>query len=73
MMPYHIKDPEVERLLRELAQHRKMSIIDVIRDACKVALDREKSKQPFMKRVEPVRLKVQALLNHASKSSGEAS
>ncbi len=72
-MAYHIKDQEVDRLSRELARHRNMSIIDVIRDACQEVLDREKSKQPFLQRVEPVRLKVQALLNHASKSSGEAS
>ncbi len=73
MMPYHIKDPEVDRLIRELARRRNMSIVDVIRDSCQMALDHEKSKEPFLKRVEPVRLKVQALLNHASKSSGEAS
>jgi antitoxin VapB len=73
MMPYHIKDPEVDRLIRDLARRRKKPIIDAIRDACQEVLDREKSKEPFLKRVEPVRLKVQALLNHASKSSGEAS
>jgi hypothetical protein len=73
MMPYHIKDPELDRLIRDLASRRKMAIIDVIRDACQMALDREKSKQPFLQRVEPVRLKVQALLDSASKSSDEAS
>src|SRR5918993_3043693 len=53
MMPYHIKDPEVERLFRELALCRKKTIIDVIRDACQEALDHDKSKQPFLERVEP--------------------
>jgi hypothetical protein len=73
MMAYHIKDPELVLLIRDLARRRKKSMIDVIRAACQEALNREKCKQPFLKRVEPVRLKVQALLDSASKSSGEAS
>jgi hypothetical protein len=71
-VPYHIKDPEVDRLIRELSRRRNKPIIDVIRDACQEALEREKSKQPFLERVEPVRRKVRALLDNESKSPGEA-
>jgi antitoxin VapB len=41
-MAYHIKDPETDRIIRELAKVKQQPIASVIKEACRKELEQEK-------------------------------
>jgi antitoxin VapB len=38
-MAFHVRDPETDRIVRELAAVRSASLTDTIKEACRQALD----------------------------------
>jgi len=59
-MAYHIKDPDTDRIIRELAKVKRKPILDAIRDACEKELRREAAKVPLWDRLQPLIDKVRA-------------
>jgi hypothetical protein len=41
-MAYHIKDPETDRIIRELAKIKQQPIAVVIKEACRKELEQER-------------------------------
>lgn len=59
-MAYSIKDPETDRIIRELARVKKLPIIDAIRQACQNELARESEKLSLWERIQPILAEVAA-------------
>ncbi len=57
-MAYHIKDPDTDRIIRELAKVTGKPILNAIRDACEKELGREAAKGPLWDRLQPLINKV---------------
>jgi antitoxin VapB len=53
-MPFHIRDPEADRLVRALARRRGLSLTDAVKEAAKEALDRDKSEPPIRDRLKNI-------------------
>jgi antitoxin VapB len=53
-MAYSIKDPETDRLIRDLAGAKRNPILDSIREARKNELARERAKIPLWDRLQPL-------------------
>jgi antitoxin VapB len=53
-MAYNIKDPETDRIIRELAAAKGLPILDAIREACANELRREREKLPLYDRLKPL-------------------
>ena len=53
-MAYSIKDPETDRIIRELATLKRKPILDAIREACQNELRLEKQKRPLYERLRPL-------------------
>ncbi len=53
-MAYSIKDPETDRIIRELARVKGKPILDCIREACENELERERVKIPLWERLQPL-------------------
>lgn len=53
-MAYSIKDPETDRIIRELARVKGKPILDSIREACENELKRESAKIPLWDRLQPL-------------------
>jgi antitoxin VapB len=53
-MAYSIKDPETDRIIRELAKAKGKPILDSIREARKNELARERAKIPLWDRLQPL-------------------
>jgi antitoxin VapB len=60
-MAYSIKDPQTDRVIRELAKLKGKPILDTIREACLNELERERGKVPLWDRLQP-------LLNEVAKA-----
>ena len=59
-MPYHIKDPETDRIIRQLAEAKGKPIVEAIREACSNELAREQAKTPLWERIQPIIAKVKS-------------
>ena len=53
-MAYNIKDVETDRLIRRLAQLKRTSILDAIREACANEIAREQARIPLWTRLQPL-------------------
>ena len=53
-MAYSIKDPETDKVIRELAKLKGKPILDSIREACQNEIDRERRKAPLWERLQPL-------------------
>jgi antitoxin VapB len=51
---YNIKDPETDRIIRELARLKGKPILDSIREACEHEIERERRKVPLWERLQPL-------------------
>jgi antitoxin VapB len=59
-MAYSIKDPETDRIIRELAKAKGKPILDSIREACENELRRERDRVPLWTRLQPLIARVAA-------------
>lgn len=50
-MPFHIRDPETDSLVRELARVRGCGLTDAVRQAVGAELEREQDKIPLRDRI----------------------
>ena len=55
-MALHIRDPEVDRLVRDLAAARRLSLTDAI----KVAVRNELRRPPLAERIKPIQDRIKA-------------
>jgi antitoxin VapB len=53
-MPYTIKDAEMEKVIRQLAQIKGKPILDSILEACLNEIERERRKVPLWDRLLPL-------------------
>ena len=53
-MAYNIKDPDTDRIIRELARLKGKPILDSIREACEHEIERERRKVPLWERLQPL-------------------
>ena len=53
-MAYKIKDPDTDRIIRELARLKGKPILDSIREACEHEIERERRKVPLWERLQPL-------------------
>jgi len=59
-MPFHIRDPETDTLVRELARRRGIGLTEAINLAVKAALHRDAALTPFRERIAPLQAEVAA-------------
>ena len=67
-MAYNIKDPDTDRIIRELARLKGKPILDSIREACEHEIERERRKVPLWERLQPLQDKVAAAPDTALKA-----
>ena len=53
-MAFHIRDPETDRLARELAQIQRGGITEAVRSALQTKLAEERRKIPLMERIKDI-------------------
>jgi len=53
-MPFHLRDPEADRLVRALARRRGLSLTDAVKEAAREALDRDKDEPPIRDRLKKI-------------------
>ena len=53
-MAYHIKDPETDRLIRDLARLKGKPMSECIREACANEIARERAKTGLWERLQPL-------------------
>ena len=53
-MAFHIRDPETDRLARELAQIQRGGITEAVKSALVTKLDEERRKIPLMERIKDI-------------------
>jgi antitoxin VapB len=59
-MPYHIKDAETDRMIRDLARLKGKPIVECIREACAHEIERERARVSLWERLQPLLDKVAA-------------
>ena len=53
-MAFHVRDPETDRLVRELAQKKGIGLTEAIREAVEEALRREREAEPLWLRIKKI-------------------
>ena len=53
-MAFHVRDPETDRLVRELARKKGIGLTEAIRDAVEEALRRERETVPLWLRIRKI-------------------
>lgn len=53
-MAFHIRDPETDRLARELAQIQRGGITEAVKSALQTKLEEERRKLPLMERIKDI-------------------
>lgn len=53
-MPFHVRDPETDALVRELARRRKIGLTEAIRLAVKEELRRGEDELSLWERLQPI-------------------
>jgi antitoxin VapB len=59
-MPFHIRDPETDMLVRELARKRKLGLTEAVKLAVSAELWRDAEKPPLRERIKSLQAKVLA-------------
>ncbi len=59
-MAFHIRDPETDRLARELARLQGNGITGAVKSALEMKLAEEHRKVPLMERIKPITDKIAA-------------
>ena len=59
-MAIHVRDPETDALVRELARRRRLGITDAIREAVRNELSREDEKLSLWERTADIRAELNA-------------
>ncbi|HWT30773.1 MAG TPA: type II toxin-antitoxin system VapB family antitoxin [Propylenella sp.] len=57
-MPFHVRDPETNALVRELARRKGVGITDAIREAARNELERENQKLSLWERTADLRAEI---------------
>ena len=57
-MVFHIRDPETDRLARELARLRGTGLTEAVRGALANEIERERKKVPLRERIKPIQDRV---------------
>ena len=57
-MAFHVRDPETDALVRELARRKGVGITDAIREAARNELEREKNKLSLWERTADLRAEI---------------
>ena len=60
-MAFHVRDPETDRMVRELAQRRGLGITEAIKEAVGAELQRTEVKPDLMETVREIQDRVAAL------------
>jgi antitoxin VapB len=60
-MAIHIRDREIDGLVRRLARLKGKGLTETIREACEHELARERSKVPLAERLKPIIARYRAL------------
>ena len=50
-MPFHIRDPETDRLVRELARKKRVGLTEAVREAIQHELDEVDKRLPLAERI----------------------
>lgn len=59
-MAFHIRDPETDRLARELARLKQTGITEAVKSALEAKLAEERTKIPLMERIKDITDKIAA-------------
>ncbi|MFI4974629.1 MAG: type II toxin-antitoxin system VapB family antitoxin [Caulobacterales bacterium] len=59
-MPFHIRDPETDNLVRELARKRSVGLTEAVKLAVTAELRRDAEKVPLRERIRPLQAEVAA-------------
>jgi antitoxin VapB len=59
-MPFHIRDPETDTLVRQLAHKRGLGLTEAVKLAVSAELKREAEKVPLRERIRPLQAEVAA-------------
>jgi antitoxin VapB len=59
-MPFHIRDPETDALVRELARRRGVGLTEAVREAVRRELEREEKKPSLWERTADIRARLNA-------------
>lgn len=59
-MPFHVRDPETDALVRQLARQRRIGLTDAIKLAVRQELEREAESIPLRDRISTLRAEVLA-------------
>jgi antitoxin VapB len=59
-MPFHIRDPETDILVRQLAHKRGLGLTEAVKLAVSAELKREAEKVPLRERIRPLQAEVAA-------------
>lgn len=57
-MPFHIRDPETDALVRELARRRGVGLTEAVREAVRRELEREGKKPSLWERTADIRAEI---------------
>ena len=60
-MPFPIRDPETDSLVRELARKRKLGLTEAVKLAVSNELQREVTATPMLERIREIQAEVAAL------------
>ena len=67
-MPFHIRDPETDALVRELAHGRKLGLTEAVKLAVSNELRREEATKPMLERIREIQRDIAALPRTALKA-----
>lgn len=57
-MPFHVRDPETDALVRRLARKRGWGLTEAVKRAVDAELRREATKTPLRERIKPLQAEV---------------
>jgi antitoxin VapB len=57
-LPFHVRDPETDALVRELARKRGIGLTEAVKQAVGAELEREDEKPPLRERLRELRREV---------------
>lgn len=63
-MAFHVRDPETDRLVRELAQKKGVGLTEAIREAVAAELKRQDEKLPLRERLRAIAEPIARLPDH---------
>lgn len=67
-MAIHIRDREIDAIVRQLASLKGKGLTETIREACEHELARERSTRPLVERLQPIIARYRALPDSGEKA-----